>query len=107
MYAVAAGDWALNEDEAQRLRQFFERGGFLMVDDFHNEGEWGSFTAGILKMFPNPQVVELPDDQPIFHPVYDLGHRTQISGYNIVHGQPYERGGIVPHWRRSWTRRVA
>jgi hypothetical protein len=99
LYAVAAGDWVLNADEAQRLRQFFERGGFLMVDDFHNENEWASFMDGIRRMFPNPTVVELPDDSPIFHTVYDLSHRIQISGYNIVYGQPYERGGITPHWR--------
>jgi hypothetical protein len=99
LYAVAVGDWVLNADEAQRLRQFFERGGFLMVDDFHNEVEWEDFMVGIRKMFPNPKVIEIPNEEPIFHTVYDMTHRVQISGYNIVRGSPYERGGIVPHWR--------
>ena len=34
-----------------------------------------------------------------FHVVYDLKERFQVSGLNITYGQPYERGGIVPHWR--------
>jgi hypothetical protein len=99
MYAVAVGDWVLSRSQAERLRNFFERGGFLMVDDFHNEQEWGDFMAGIKMMFPNPQVVELADDDPIFHTVYDLTKRFQISGFQVIRGQPYERGGIVPHWR--------
>ena len=44
-------------------------------------------------------IVELKDDDPIFHTVYDLDERYQVSGLNIVSGMPYERGGIVPHWR--------
>jgi len=99
MYAVAAGDWVLSPPQAERLRKFFERGGFLMVDDFHGEREWNTFIEGIRQMFPDYRVIDLPDDAPIFHVVYDLDHRVQISGYQIIYGQPYERGGIVPHWR--------
>lgn len=99
LYAVGAGDWVLSPAQAQRLKNFFDRGGFLMVDDIHNEIEWGDFMAGIQMMYPDAQAIELADDEPIFHTVYDLTHRFQISGYNIVRGQPYERGGIVPHWR--------
>src|SRR5262249_17521888 len=37
LYAVAAGDWAVSPSQAERLRNFFERGGFLVTDDFHND----------------------------------------------------------------------
>ena len=30
----------------------FDRGGFLMVDDFHNEREWDGFAAGIGAHYP-------------------------------------------------------
>jgi len=99
MFAVAAGDWVLSDAQALRLRKFFERGGFMMVDDFHNVREWDSFMAGIRKIFPNPTVVELEDDHPIFHIAYDLTNRVQIPGANVVHGSGYERGGVTPHWR--------
>ena len=99
MYAVGVGDWVISGSEAERLRAYFERGGFLMVDDFHNEGEWADFMAGIEKILPSSKFVELEDDAPIFHTVFDLSKRFQISGYNIVRGQPYERGGYTPHWR--------
>ena len=99
MYAVAVGDWVISPSQAVRLRQFFERGGFLMVDDFHNEGEWEDFMEGVRQIFPNPQVIEIDNKDAIFHTVFDLSQRFQISGLNIVSGFPYERGGFDPHWR--------
>ena len=40
MYAAEAGHWELPPHIAARLRDFLERGGFLMFDDFHGEQEW-------------------------------------------------------------------
>lgn len=99
LYAVAVGDWSLSESQIARLRKYFERGGFLMVDDFHGEREWRNFAAGISRILPDHPIVELEDDDPIFRIVYDLRERMQVPGRNVVHGPGYERGGIVPHWR--------
>ncbi|HBY60364.1 MAG TPA: hypothetical protein DEH78_11110 [Solibacterales bacterium] len=99
IYAVGVGDWVLSDAQAERLRQYFVRGGTLVVDDFHNEREWASFMAGIEKIFPGRGFVELRDDDAIFHTVYDLNERVQVPGLNVVHGPGYERGGVVPHWR--------
>ncbi len=99
LYAVAIGDWELSEPQVTRLRNYFERGGFLMVDDFHGEREWRDFVGGIERILPGHPVVELADDDPIFHVMYDLRKRFQVPGLNVVWGPGYERGGVVPHWR--------
>jgi hypothetical protein len=99
LYAVGVGDWALTESHVRRLRNFFQRGGFLMVDDFHNEREWASFMAGVARILPAHQVVELQDDDAIFHTVYNLSERVRVPGLNVVHGDQIERGGVFPHWR--------
>lgn len=99
LFGVAIGDWVLSDSQALRLRKYFQRGGFMMVDDFHNEDEWQSFMTGVNKIFPNAKVIELENDHPIFHVAYDLTDRVQIPGANVVHGPGYERGGVVPHWR--------
>lgn len=99
LYAVGVGDWVFSGSQAGRLRKYFERGGFLMVDDFHNEREWATFMAGIERVFPGASAVELDDGHPIFHTVYDMSKRVQVPGLNVVHGPGYERGGVVPHWR--------
>jgi hypothetical protein len=99
LYAVAAGDWSLTEDEAKRLGNFFERGGFLVVDDLHNDREWGDFMYGINQAMPGSIDDEIPDNDPIFHLTYDISDRIQISGYNVVRGSGVERGGYIPRWR--------
>ncbi len=99
LYAVAAGHWTLDESQAERLGKFFERGGFLVVDDLHNEQEWAAFMEGINMAMPGREYEEIPETDAIFHVVHTLDRSTQISGYNIVRGQPYERGGYYPGWR--------
>jgi hypothetical protein len=99
LFAVSVGDWELSESEVARMRNYFARGGFMVVDDFHGEPEWANFTQGIARMIPNSTIVELQDADEIFHTVYDLNERYQVSGLNIVRGRPYERNGFVPHWR--------
>src|SRR3954468_23128471 len=99
LYAVGVGDWVFSEAQALRLRRFFDNGGFLMVDDFHNEREWATFMAGIHKIFPDREAIEIPDDHAIWQVAYDLRQRYHIPGYQIVYGQEWERGGIGGHYR--------
>lgn len=99
MFAVSVGDWELSTSQAARLRQYFDRGGFLMVDDFHNEEEWGNFMDGMRLVYPEAAPVELNNDDGVFHVLYDLKDRMRVSGANVVHGSGIERGGTVPHWR--------
>ncbi len=103
LYAVEVGHWKLNDLQARRLRDFIDRGGFLMVDDFHGNTEWSIFMDSLRKVFPDRDVEELADSNEIFHTLYDLQHRVQIPGANAWRqGQTYEQpedGGRDPHWR--------
>jgi hypothetical protein len=93
LYAVEVGHWYLDEREAARLREYLDRGGFLMVDDFWAEDEWSVFAESMQKVFPDRAIVELGEDHELLHVLYDLDQRTQIPGRG---GQ---RPGTVPHWR--------
>ena len=101
IYVVSGGDWLVNESEAARLRQYFDRGGFLVVDDFHGESEWDQFMDGMSQVYPDARVEDLEDSHPIFHTVYNLSERLQVPGYQIVErGSMWERNnGINPYWR--------
>lgn len=109
MYAVEVGHWSLPDDQAAQLRDFLNRGGFLMVDDFHGSepgrrgiNEWEIFLAGITKVFPDRPIEDIPDSDPIFHTIYDLNERFQVPGAQYLRtGLTYENGptGIQPHWR--------
>jgi hypothetical protein len=99
LFAVSVGDWQLSPSQADRLRKYFDRGGFLMVDDFHNEREWAIFMQGMRQIDPAVVAEELADDDPAFHVLFDLKERIRVPGANVVHGSGIERNGVDPHWR--------
>jgi hypothetical protein len=99
LFAVSVGDWELAPAEAERLRKYFDRGGFMLVDDFHNEQEWAIFMDGMRQINPAVEVIEIPDGHQAFHAVFDLKERIRVPGANVVHGSGIERRGTVPHWR--------
>ena len=103
LYAVEVGYWQLDQSQAKRLRDYLDRGGFLMVDDFHGNTEWSIFMESLSKVFPDRGVEDLADSNEIFHTLYDLQHRIQIPGARawadgVTYEQP-EDGGKEPHWR--------
>jgi Domain of unknown function (DUF4159) len=102
LYGVEVGHWRLPLDQAAQLREFIQRGGFLMVDDFHANQEWAIFMDSLERVFPNSQVVDIANDDPIFHSVYDLNDRVQIPGAQYLEtGRTYEKdeSGRPEHWR--------
>ena len=102
LYAVEVGQWEINAEEAAQIRDFLDRGGFLMVDDFHSDYEWDVFVAGIKQVFPDREIVDLPKSDPIFHTLYDLDDKYQIPGAQYLRsGLTYEKDehGRPEHWR--------
>ncbi len=80
LYAVQVGEWGLTDHQGRALREYLLRGGFFMADDLHARSEWYEFESRIKKAFPEREIREIPDDDPIFHTVYDLNDRYQIPG---------------------------
>jgi len=101
LYAVQVGEWGLTDAQGQALREYCLRGGFFMADDFHGDAEWREFESRIRRAFPDKQIVEIADDDAIFHSVYDLADRYQIPGRaHLRDGAKYpEAGGRGAHWR--------
>jgi hypothetical protein len=100
LYAVEVGSWDFTPDQAQRMRDFLLKGGFLMVDDFHGTFEWEAFLAGLRKIFPDRPIEDLTDDDAIFHVIADAGERIQVPNVGYVRsGRTYEGDGIHAEWR--------
>lgn len=100
LYAVEVGHWDLTDLQAAKLRDYLERGGFFMCDDFHGTEEWETFVASMKKVFPNRPIVDLPNGDPIFHTVYDLDDRYQVPGEQFVYThRTYEKDGYQARWR--------
>jgi hypothetical protein len=106
LYAVEAGHWALTDQQARSLREYLLRGGFLMLDDFHGTQEWDNFLEGMKRVFPDRNVVDIPDDDPIFHVLFDLDNRYQVPGAQYLYsGKVYEKDGVGAKWRAIYDDR--
>jgi len=100
MNAGEMGDWKLTEAQAASLREYLLRGGFLMLDDFWGTEEWNRFAESMQRVFPDRPIVEIANDDPIFHIVYDLDERYQVPGqWALARGSTYRNDGSVAHWR--------
>jgi hypothetical protein len=95
------GNWNLDEDMVVKLRDYLERGGFLFCDSFFGSQEWEGFIEGLSRVFPDREIVDLPDDHPLFHTVYDLSRKQQVPNMNALlgGGAGYREDGATPHWR--------
>ena len=91
LYLTGHGNVTFSAAEADRLRRYLLRGGFLHVDDNYGLDEY--IREELEKVFPEKQLVELPFDHPIYHTRYDFpdglpkihehdGERPQ--GYGIL-----------------------
>ncbi|MBK9168765.1 MAG: DUF4159 domain-containing protein [Bryobacterales bacterium] len=100
LYAVEVGRWQISEGQARRLREYLDRGGFLMVDDFHGTYQWEAFAAGMSHVFPDTPIVDIEDDDPAFHVLYDLDERFQVPGVQYIRsGRTFEQDGFEARWR--------
>jgi hypothetical protein len=100
MYAVNVANWSFSDEQAKRMRDYLQRGGFLVVDSFHGAAEWQTFLTGMRKILPDSTVEDIDNKDEIFHVLYDLDQRFQIPGYQFIStGRTYELDGFDPKWR--------
>ena len=90
------GYWMPEGEDLERLREYLARGGFLVLDDFHGEGEWQEVREAMATLLPGRPIVDIPEDDPLHHILFDLDKRTQIPGerhlYSGMEGPPHWRG---------------
>lgn len=99
LYAVRPGEWLLTDAQAEKLRDYLLRGGFFMADDFWGTREWAVFEASMRRVFPDRPIVNLDNADPIFHTIYDLDDRYQVTGEWGIYGRPYQDDGDTAYWR--------
>lgn len=92
LYLCEPGYWLTNDEEIRNLQEYFARGGFMIIDDFHDYGdgrvgpEWNNFYNIIKQIFPDREPVELTPDHPIWSIYYDIDPVSAVST-KIMMGQ--------------------
>ena len=70
LYLTGHGNVTFSLSEADRLRRYLLKGGFLHVDDNYGLDEY--IRREMKKVFPEKEFVELPFDHPIYHTRYNF-----------------------------------
>jgi hypothetical protein len=101
------GSAYLDETEAERLRTYLRKGGFLWADDFWGDYAWEWWEAQLRKVLPAEEyeIVDLPLDHPLFRAQFDIKKGTPqiaaIGRWIQLGGGTSERGeeSAVVHTR--------
>jgi len=85
IYIIEPGGMRLRDEEVVALRDYLNRGGFLMVDDFWGQREWDNLEREMKRVFPDRTWRELPLEHEIFHIVYDLKEKPIIPSIQVYY----------------------
>jgi uncharacterized protein DUF4159 len=89
-YLSEPGGWHMNATELAGFKKYIQRGGFLIFDDmgFRSTTDLQNLVYEWKRAFPNAQVMEIPQDHPVFDSFFKIDF-TKI--------QPYYRQGTEAH----------
>ena len=90
---VGQGAWQPSAREAELLREYLLRGGFIVVDDFHGDYDWQVFREAMSTILPGRPIIDIPQDDMLTQILFSLDQRTQIPGsrhlrYQQMRGPP-------------------
>ena len=71
---------AFSRAEAEALREYLDRGGFVLMDDFHGTSDYARFEFFVRQVFPDRPLVDIPVNDVVMRIHYDLNQDTQIPG---------------------------
>ena len=71
VYFSEPGFMDMTEKEEKNLREYFNRGGFAMFDDFRGEAR-ANLEEQMFRVFPERRMVRIELKDPVFHSFYDI-----------------------------------
>jgi hypothetical protein len=91
------GSAFIDTQEAERLREYLLKGGFLWADDFWGSYQWEQWLMQIRKVLPPSEypIVDLPPTHPLFSSQFVIKKVPQIASINYwasSGGDTSERG---------------
>jgi len=95
-YIIEVSWWELSDREASALRAYMQKGGFVIVDDFKQYGDFGSpgwqpFEDNMKRVLPGVRFYEMQASHPIFHDFFEINNLDIVpQAYNT--GHPIFRG---------------
>jgi hypothetical protein len=70
-YISEPGDWGMTDEQAERLREYVLKGGFLIFDDFEGR-QFENMAEQLRRALPEYTPVQIGIDHPIFHSFFSM-----------------------------------
>jgi len=89
-YMAEPGFWTLNEKEAAGFRAYLKKGGFLIIDDFRQDGDpragggWGNMERNVRSAIPEAQLLPLNPSMVVYDSFF------KIDSFDLI-PQDYDR----------------
>lgn len=100
LFAGRTTSIALTPEMTDKLREYLNRGGFLIADDMWGAAEHQAIFDLVQDLYPDRELTELGDNDAVMHTLFDLNNRYQILGqWGRFTGQPLDGVSYDPHWR--------
>jgi hypothetical protein len=95
LMASDAGTVGFTDAEAERLRLYLQKGGFLWVDDFWGSNAWTQWSTQIARVLPSDEfpIEDVALDDPMLKSLFVMKRIPQISNFQF--------------WRRSGGRQTS
>ena len=72
LYVWEPGFWRIRPSEAENLRKYLNKGGFIIFDDFEGPDHWENMTAQMRQALPDHVWTRIDERHPIFQSFYNI-----------------------------------
>ncbi len=80
-YVSEPGEMELTDKEVENLREFVDRGGFILMDDFDGAWQLDQLVSQLRRVFPERQLSPIHLEHRLFHTHFDLNDLQTMSDY--------------------------
>jgi hypothetical protein len=98
LYMSEPGFLNLLPGDVRNLREYLDRGGFLLMDDFRGNAndmsQYDNMKEQMRKLFPDREIKPIPPNHPIFHLFYDLDEGGMLPPYRMYNSGEVQFLGI-------------
>lgn len=70
-YMSEPGFWTMTDKEAENVREYLQKGGFIIFDDFGG-GHWTNLANQMARVLPQARWIQMDVSHPIFHAFFEI-----------------------------------
>jgi Domain of unknown function (DUF4159) len=98
VYLSEPGYLNLLPADAQNLREYLDRGGFLLLDDFrgnpYDHSQFDNMREELKKVYPDREIRPIDASHPIFHTFFEIDPRDMLPPYRMPNSGDVQFLGI-------------